>query len=478
MKRTRTCITIEEKIEAVELLQSGEPILSVAAKYKVDRSTVCKWKQQHDELRSLCQGCIFMVFFYERKRTTSERSTSSGKSSGVQEFRDGPDFSASNGWLNRWKKKEGIRQLTICGESLSSKEDLLPAFMQELQRVVDEEELRPEQLYNADETGLNYRKLPNKTLVEKARKSAPGFKINKERVSVLACANATGSHKMPLFVIGKAAKPRAFRNVDNSDLPVKYGSQNSSWMTKGLFRDWYFTDFVPQVKDYLESQGLPEKALLLLDNAPVHPPAEELVSGGIRVMYLPPNCTATVQPMDQHVLETLKRKYKRSFVKFLLRKLEDGDDLLEAVKNVDILKTIKWLAEAWDDVRSETIARSWKALLTETCTSDGEKSEQEAASSQTEEFRELCGLMRFLPAAEELTETDIRQWCFDESVELNGDEIIEMVLENFPEPNSGNSPQEEFNDENHYPDLDQGHPKMSYAEGLQALEKALAYSES
>ncbi|GAB0091425.1 hypothetical protein DMENIID0001_062680 [Sergentomyia squamirostris] len=438
MKRTRTCITIEEKIGAVELVQSGEPILSVPAKYKVDRSTVCKWKQQNDELKSLCQGnsgkkkklnlekhpktsqAVSLWFFSMREKGLPVNGALlQEKARGFyQEFRDGSDFSASNGWLNRWKKKEGIRQLTICGESLSSKEDLLPAFMQELQRVVDEEGLRPEQLYNADETGLNYRKLPNKTLVEKARKSAPGFKINKERVSVLACANCCRS-------------------------------SGEVWQSEFQLDDQGFV----QVKDYLESQGLPEKALLLLDNDPVHRPAEELVSGGIRVMYLPPNCTATVQPMDQHVLETLKKKYKRSFVKFLLRKLEDGDDLLEAVKNVDILKTIKWLAEAWDDVRAETIARSWKALLAETCTSDGEKSEQEAGSSQTEEFRELCGLMRFLPAAEELS--DIRRWCFDESVELNGDEIIEMVLDNFPEPNNGNSPQEEFNDENHYPDLDQ-----------------------
>ncbi|GAB0087016.1 hypothetical protein DMENIID0001_012700 [Sergentomyia squamirostris] len=51
-----------------------------------------------------------------------------------------------------------------------------------------------------------------------------------------------------------------------------------------------------------------------------------------------------------------------------------------------------------------------------------------------------------------------------------------MVLESFPEPNNANSPQEEFNDENRCPDLDQGLQKMSYAKGLQALEKALIFA--
>ncbi|GAB0086026.1 hypothetical protein DMENIID0001_000010 [Sergentomyia squamirostris] len=217
MKRTRTCNTIEEKIGAVKLLHSGEPILSVAEKYKVDRSTVCKWKHQYDDLKSLCQAnsgkkkklhyekhpktyeaVSLWVFSMREKGLPVNRALLQEKGREFyEEFRDGPDFSASSGCCTM--------------------------------------QPRP---------GLNYRKLPNKTLVEKARKSVPGFKVNKERVSVLACANATGTHKMPLFVIGKAAKPRAFRNVDKSNLPVKYDSQIASWMTKGLFRDKSFEPFL------------------------------------------------------------------------------------------------------------------------------------------------------------------------------------------------------------------------------------------
>ncbi|GBM79646.1 hypothetical protein AVEN_203075-1, partial [Araneus ventricosus] len=54
-------------------------------------------------------------------------------------------------------------------------------------------------------------------------------------------------------------------------------------------------------RKHLEDVGLPQKAVLLLDNATSHPSKEILKSedGNIFVKYLPPNVTAHIQPMDQ-----------------------------------------------------------------------------------------------------------------------------------------------------------------------------------
>lgn len=52
--------------------------------------------------------------------------------------------------------------------------------------------LHPEQVYNMDKTGLNYRDLSDKTFAASNEKSAPGFKINKDRRTVAVCSNATG----------------------------------------------------------------------------------------------------------------------------------------------------------------------------------------------------------------------------------------------------------------------------------------------
>ena len=74
--------------------------------------------------------------------------------------------------------------------------------------------------------------LPKKAMCLK-EDTVSGFKINKERVTLLLCTNMTGTHKFEPLVIGKFANPRCFKEVKT--LPCKYSSNRSSWMTKLIF---------------------------------------------------------------------------------------------------------------------------------------------------------------------------------------------------------------------------------------------------
>jgi hypothetical protein len=95
------------------------------------------------------------------------------------EKKSNTEFSAS-GWLGRWKKQHGVNFVNICGEKMSS--DIVAAneFFIKLGKIIDEENLSPEQVYNVDETGLNFKRLPQKTFSVGNESSAPGFKLNKE----------------------------------------------------------------------------------------------------------------------------------------------------------------------------------------------------------------------------------------------------------------------------------------------------------
>ena len=90
---------------------------------------------------------------------------------------------------------------------------------------VEKEEYDEEFIYNADETGLNWKKLPNKSLASICEQTAPGYKTSKECVTILVCANATGRHRLPLFFIGKLKNPRCFTCIKN--LPVEYDYQKN-----------------------------------------------------------------------------------------------------------------------------------------------------------------------------------------------------------------------------------------------------------
>lgn len=127
-------------------------------------------------------------------------------------------------------------------------------------------------------------------------KTAPGHKLQKQRLTILCCGNASGSHFVKLCVIGTARKPQAFPKIkDLSNLPVDYYHNKAAWMNREVFTDWFKTRFIPEVHQHLGSTGLPQKAVLLLDNAPSHPNEDILKSedGNICVKYLlPPNVTA------------------------------------------------------------------------------------------------------------------------------------------------------------------------------------------
>ncbi|GBO34733.1 hypothetical protein AVEN_235769-1 [Araneus ventricosus] len=64
-------------------------------------------------------------------------------------------------------------------------------------------------IFNAVETGLFYRILP-----DKGEKCSSG-KISKERLTILLCCNMLGDFETPV-VIGESKKPRCFKNIDKA----------------------------------------------------------------------------------------------------------------------------------------------------------------------------------------------------------------------------------------------------------------------
>ena len=78
----------------------------------------------------------------------------------------------------------------MTGESLSSVVAGAEKFKKDFEKFVLSEELTPDQVYNADETGRFYRMLPSKTDQSKVEDSAKGYKKSKDRLTAMACSNA------------------------------------------------------------------------------------------------------------------------------------------------------------------------------------------------------------------------------------------------------------------------------------------------
>ena len=128
------------------------------------------------------------------------------------------------------------------------------------------------------------------------------------------------------------------------------------------FHTWFHDSFVPIVHEKVALLGLPQKAVLVLDNCPAHPNVEYLTSedGKTTALYLPPNVTSLIQPMDQGVLVTLKRLYKKNLLRRLLIEDENGVSVISFLKSVHMKVVV---AESWDKIEISTLSKSWRKII-------------------------------------------------------------------------------------------------------------------
>ena len=145
----------------------------------------------------------------------------------------------------------------------------------------------------------------------------PCHKPMKERPILLCCANASGDPKVKPLLVHHSDSPRAFKHctVNNSCLSVMWHSNDKTWVNHLLLTEWINKAFGPAVKRYLQERNLPLKCLLVMDNAPAHPPCLEedlLVEFKfIKIQFLPPNTMPLIQPMDQMVISNSKNLYTK-----------------------------------------------------------------------------------------------------------------------------------------------------------------------
>ena len=125
-----------------------------------------------------------------------------------------------------------------------------------------------------------------------------GGKHSKVRLTEMAAASAA---KLPIFAIGKSAKLRCFKNVKS--LPCRYRSQVKSWMNS--------FEWVKELDKKIEKDN--RKVILIVDTCPAHRIIEGLKAA--ELVFLPPNTTSKIQPIDQGIIRSLKAKYLKNHSK-------------------------------------------------------------------------------------------------------------------------------------------------------------------
>uniref|UniRef100_A0A8C4QEF8 HTH CENPB-type domain-containing protein n=1 Tax=Eptatretus burgeri TaxID=7764 RepID=A0A8C4QEF8_EPTBU len=401
--------TLEEKFAAVDRVKAGESATVVVRSIGASPSSISAWKKLK---RKLCQGQttisrqqkrvrfgkhrqmedVLLMWFQQMCKENNDVSRlalqnkareiyqkiSASSTSGC----DKQSFTASTGWLERFKKRHGIPLAPVRQTRVIVNEATIDHLKAEFSRLCGD--YSPHQVYKIDEAGLFWKKMPTKTFLTQEETSAPGFKLTKERLSLLFCANAAGTDKLKPVVVGTEKWPQAFKNIKVAHLPVMWRYNSKAFIVQALFHNWFLHSFIPHVKRFLHSRNLSEKAVLVLNNVTAHSHNMAQYSSDFKVVFLPAKAMKLIQPGDQGVITNFKRLYTRNVFRHL------------AIFNID---------HSWDEVSKYCLNSAWKKLWPSCCQLSDDYDVQQ---SPTEELVELAnglpGLVEEPLTAEEMEE--------------------------------------------------------------------------
>ncbi|GFX73545.1 tigger transposable element-derived protein 1 [Trichonephila clavipes] len=270
------------------------------------------------------------------------------------------EFSASKGWLTGFLKRNALHNIKITEESATANEGAAKIFPEELAKIMEDGDYSADQVFNADETGLYWKKMANRTYIAKNEKTASGLKASKNRFTLLLCSNVSGDRMLKPLLINKSLRPRALKGKDLKQLPVHWMANSKAWMTTAIFTERFNNCFVPEVEAYTKEKSLDFKVLLIVDNAASHP---QLEHPNVQLVFLPPNTTSLIQPLDQGIFATFKKYYIKRTYKFILNKLENESVTVKDVwKQFSVFDCLINVASASAQIRPRTLNAYWKDL--------------------------------------------------------------------------------------------------------------------
>ena len=455
-KKERKAIDLNTKMMVIRQREGGKKVNVIAHDLKLSHSTVSTILKDKERIREAVKGSapmqstiitkqrtgpvhemekllyIWMEDQIQKRRPLSLFTMQTKARSLFQTLKEcvGEDycqeFVASTGWFRRFKKRFQFNNVRVTGEAMSSDEEGAHKFVDSLDELITDEGYLAEQIFNVDETGLYWKRMPECTYIQEEAKSMPGFK---DRLTLLLGGNIAG-FKLKPFLIYHSENLCVLKDVNEHTLPVYFHSNRKAWMTQALFEDWFINCFIPEVREYCLKKAIPFKILLLLDNAPGHPPHLADFHPDVKVVFMPSNTTSILQPMDQGSVTTFKAIYLRTIFSQAVDAIDADSELslLDFWKQYDILKGIKNLAAAWEAVTENCMNGIWKKCVKRYVnTFPGFDSENEL------EFilEKIVKLAKDLSL--ECQVEDIEELLSQESEELTNEELIELEEERVTE---------------------------------------------
>ena len=166
-KRKKVTVTMEQKLQALFRIDAGESLTKIAQELGVGKQTVSDWKTNRKEIENLCAKMVSKDSLGNKRTLKTPKNETLDEAlyvwfcqqrvqgvplSGVtlqvialklnEKLKGDPAFTASVGWLSRWKDRHGVRELGVSGEILSGDNVASEDFKVKFEKFVSDENLR------------------------------------------------------------------------------------------------------------------------------------------------------------------------------------------------------------------------------------------------------------------------------------------------------------------------------------------------
>ena len=157
-----------------------------------------------------------------------------------------------------------------------------------------------------------------------------------------------GSDHRKVSVIGKVKNPQCLQKKYKmivNEMAVDWYASKNAWMNGDIHRT-----IMTKFNNQMRKAG--RHVLYVCDNASSHQVREY---SHIKLLMLPPNATSIVQPLDQGIIRSVKRRYKKKLAERYLVSVENNKDVNTILKQLDIVAATNMVHNAWKETSSTII---------------------------------------------------------------------------------------------------------------------------
>ncbi|XP_066231912.1 zinc finger MYM-type protein 1 isoform X2 [Saccopteryx leptura] len=464
-KKKKRMMSIEVKQEIIKKHERGVRVIELARLYNRSSSTICTILKQKDAIKSantvkrttvLSQlrtniheemEKLLLVWVKEKelagdtvteteicKKARIIYSNLKKKEPSTSKEAAEDTFKAGHRWFENFKKRSGIHSVVRHGEAASTDVKAAEEYIARFAALIAKEGYIPQQVFNCEETGLFWKKMPRSTFITAEEKKLPGHKPMRDHLTLALCANASGDCKVKPLLVYHSENPRAFKThkILKEKLQVMWRANARACITRQFFIEWVNLVFGPAVKKYLEENKLPMKALLILENTPAHPPGleDDILDEFkfVKVLYLPPKTTLVLQPMDQQVISNFKKLYtKHLFCRYFEVTENTNLTLREFWKDhYNIVICLRIIDLAWQEVTRRTLNSAWKKLWPDVVADRDFKGFEPETETEVEALEEIVSLGKSMGL--EVDEGNVNKLVKEHEEELSTEELKELQM--------------------------------------------------